>query len=540
MHLYNNSVLQIYAYARKLESVFLKRTFTVESSKMVDSDDDELMALAGIASDENNEDEEYEPEVKTSRRSTKRQINEDEENDIEDMTEEADPYPLEGKFKNEEDREKLMAMDEVTREQILYDRMQEKEKKRERRYLALRARQNQVDSSAMRATGSKNKRLRTSKLSELKRQRERKSKQRSQKDDDDHIEDLLEDDDEDDRDLDELAGYGNEGDEDYYSDEYEPTAGRKKGKSASSWEDYEDKYQQEATLADFNQKVRSSRSLLSKYIYRDEFDVAIPGSYVRVSIGPSPRTGKQQYRIAKVEEIKRHGTPYKLFGKECNTYLNVSQGNSSRVISLAYVSNSPFSEEEFEIYKKRLTHSDMDIPSVGEVEDKFSELRAMSTKKLTNEDINKMVAKKQDLIGSMDSTSRVRRLAGLREELQAALEKVELEKVKQLTKQIEDITRLQEKIEVSNKMSRINQRNKRSNEVLIKRAEQRKLELEQEQENKIEEDPNDPFSKLALEDVDDSADASTSTEKSLATCRFKREGIESVINTIPLEIDLKP
>lgn len=211
---------------------------------MADSDDDELMALAGMASDENNEDdEEYEPEVKTSRRSTKRHIDEDEENDIEDVTEEADPYPLEGKFKDDDDREKLMAMDEVTREQILYDRMQEKEKKRERRYLALRARQNQVDSSAMRATGSKNKRLRTSKLSELKRQRERKSKQKNQKfEDDEHIEDLLEDEDEDDRDLDELAGYGNDGDEDYYSDDYEPSAGRKKGKSASSWGDYEDKY----------------------------------------------------------------------------------------------------------------------------------------------------------------------------------------------------------------------------------------------------------------------------------------------------------
>lgn len=508
---------------------------------MADSDDDELMALAGMASDENNEDdEEYEPEVKTSRRSTKRHIDEDEENDIEDVTEEADPYPLEGKFKDDDDREKLMAMDEVTREQILYDRMQEKEKKRERRYLALRARQNQVDSSAMRATGSKNKRLRTSKLSELKRQRERKSKQKNQKfEDDEHIEDLLEDEDEDDRDLDELAGYGNDGDEDYYSDDYEPSAGGKKGKSASSWGDYEDKYQQEATLSDFNQKVRSSRSLLDKYMYRDEFDTVIPGSYVRVSIGPSPKSGRQQYRIAKVNEVKRNGNPYKLFGKECNTYLEVSQGNSSRVISLAYVSNSPFTQEEFEIYEKRLTHSDIDIPSVGEIEDKFGDLRAMSTKKLTNEDINKMVAKKQNLIGSMDSTSRVRRLAGLREELQAALEKVELEKVKELTKQIEQITRQQEKIEVSNKMSRINQRNKKSNEVLIRRAEQRRIELEKERENQVEEDPNDPFSKLALKDVNNPEESFTSTEKSLAICHFKTEGIESVIKTIPLDIDLK-
>ena len=39
-----------------------------------------------------------------------------------------DPYPLEGKYKDEADREALDNMDEMEREQILFERMQEMDK----------------------------------------------------------------------------------------------------------------------------------------------------------------------------------------------------------------------------------------------------------------------------------------------------------------------------------------------------------------------------------------------------------------------------
>ncbi|QPG75784.1 hypothetical protein FOA43_003145 [Brettanomyces nanus] len=523
---------------------------------MSDSDD-ELMALAGLESDErsNKEDDEYEPQISTSRRSSKRHIEEEEEDDVEADEGEKDPYPLDGKFKDEEDRSKLLSMDEVSREQILYDRMQEKETLRERRYLALRARQSKAESSAMEHTGSKTKKLKTSKLSELKRQREKKNRRRSKgnedyDEDEENLDDLVEDDDEDDRDLDELAGYGDE-DEAYYSDEYEPSAGKTKGsKSGSSWGGYDDKYQREAKLDDLNKKVRFSRTVLDRFMYREEFDNVVSGSYVRLNIGLSRETGKPEYRMAKVEQVKRDRKPYPLYGRACNTYLLVSQGDSKKVIDIACISDFPFTAEEFDNYKKRLENSEVEVPSLGEVEEKFNELRAMSTRKLTDEDINKMVARKQELVGSMDSASRVRRLAGLREELQAALERVELDNVQELTKQIEELTKLKEKTGASTKMSEINLRNKRTTQVLIKRAQRKKAELEKMQSKAVKEDPNDPFSKLALaeakrqqaeeDEVDRRELDPIETIKATAVgCKYRREGVESVIKDIPFEIELE-
>ena len=60
-----------------------------------------------------------------------------------------DPYPLEGKYKDEADREALDNMDEMEREQILFERMQEMDKYRERKYLQERMKQQQQQQKRM-------------------------------------------------------------------------------------------------------------------------------------------------------------------------------------------------------------------------------------------------------------------------------------------------------------------------------------------------------------------------------------------------------
>ncbi|GMG56273.1 unnamed protein product [Ambrosiozyma monospora] len=335
---------------------------------MSDSDDD-LLALAGINSEDEEvnehskadlqEDEsDYEPEVTSGRRRAgqqssssqhkKRRLGDSDDEDVIDVDDEdddeKDPYPLEGKFKDDEDRARLMDMDEVAREQILYEREQEKEKFRERRYLALRAKQSKVESTTLRrdGAGSTSKQLRTSKLSELKRQREKKSMRENRKkygddDYDDDLDALIDDDDEDD-DLAELAA-GDDDDEDYYSEDNRSRRSKKSSGGRSGHHHHrhdDDEYLQDdehqkpmydernfkdATLNDINVKVRSSRTVLSRFLYREEFDSVIPGTYVRVNIGVSRETGRPQYRMAKVEEIVRGGATYNLLGKPCNTYL---------------------------------------------------------------------------------------------------------------------------------------------------------------------------------------------------------------------------
>ncbi|ODQ46354.1 hypothetical protein PICMEDRAFT_16253 [Pichia membranifaciens NRRL Y-2026] len=518
---------------------------------MSDSDDD-LLELAGIGSDEESD---YEPKVAAGRRKTaKRTIEEDSENedDDEELNPEEDPYPLEGKYKDEEDKMRLMQMDEVSREGILYDRIQEKETFRERRFLALRARQSKAESQTI-EKGSTSKKLRTSKLSELKRQREKKSvkEDRKRRGDGDYmdVDDEDDDDEDDDADLKELAGYGDEDEEeDYYSDGYSAS---RKGSLRAKAEFNQSQYQ-DATLDDINNKIRATRSVLEKFLYREEFDACIPGTLVRVNIGPSKATGRPQYRMALVEEVRRGGKPYKLFGKPCNTYLKVSQGDSATVVELSCLSNSPFTEEDFDSYKKRVsTSKKQSLPSVGYVEDKFNELKNMSNKRLTDEDINRMMARKEELsVYEMNTAARVRKLGRLREELQVALEQANQQRADTLQSEISQLENFFKGTQNTSKLEQINIRNQKSNQEFIRKAEKKLVETKRKQLQNN--DFSDPFSRLRTnpkvfyksaytEDENTQKSEEKAAEENdknkIKNSVFRREGIDALIKDINIDLE---
>lgn len=523
----------------------------------MDSDDD-LLELAGIGSEEESD---YEPDNSKPSRGSKRTIDEsdDDENDegeeddddIGELDPEEDPYPLEGKYKDEEDKNKLMQMDEMDREAILYERIQEKEKFRERRFLALRARQNKVESKTL-TTGSSAKKMKTSKLSELKKQREKKSarearRKRGDYEEEDEDDDLIDDADEDD-DLRELAGYNDEEEEDYgfYSDDY----GSRESRSRSR---YDSSQHKEATLKEINEKIRSSRKVLEEFLYRDEFDSCIPGTFVRVNIGLNRNTQRSEYRMALVVEVKRGGKPYKLSGKPCNTYLKVSQGNSQHVVDISCLSNSEFVPEDYDLYKKLVVSSSQQLPTVGYVEMKFNDLRNMATRILTDADINKMIAKKEELVVTQNAANTVKKLGRLREELQVALERGDPNLAKSLQKKIEDLGAMFNGSKNTSKLAALNIRNQKSNQEYIRKAEKKLVETKRKQLQNN--DFNDPFSRLRTnpkvfykssnkqdgnEVKDEKQVIDEKEEKNkIKNSIFRREGIDALIKTIDIDIDFK-
>ena len=88
------------------------------------------------------------------------------------------PYPLEGKYKNEEDREKLLSMTEIEREQVLFARAEEMQRFKEKRDLAAlldRQVQDQPRRSHRETTLRSERAGKRDDLSELKKRREEKS-----------------------------------------------------------------------------------------------------------------------------------------------------------------------------------------------------------------------------------------------------------------------------------------------------------------------------------------------------------------------------
>lgn len=555
---------------------------------MSDSDDD-LLELAGISSAEESD---HEPQNVVKRRAgaRKRGLDDDEEDgeddedmdddmgldgddddDIEELNPEEDPYPLEGKYKNEEDKNQLMQMDEIKREGILYDRIQEKEKFRERRFLALRAKQSKVESKSIRkSTSSSAKKLKTSKLSELKRQRERKNNKGSRNyndDDDDDENDRYQDEEEDDDDdLRQLAGYNDDDDDDdeaYYSDDRYAAAASKRyaserssraGRPGRSRNEYDPSLYKEAPLDEINNKIRSTRTVLEKFLYRDEFDTCIPGTVVRVNIGFSKTNNEPLYKMALVEEVKRGGKTYQLLGKICNTYLKVSQGESSTIIEISYLSNSPITPPEFEAYKKKVNDStDHELPTLKYVQDKFEELRNMATKQLTDADINRMMERKQEIsLDNMNMADRVKKLGKLREDLEVAVHLGNKSEIKSLQEEIQKLSQyFQSSKGRTSKLEQINIRNQKSNQEFIRKAEKKLVESRRKQLQNN--DFSDPFSRLRtnlrvfyrsndknennVKEEEKKVDVQEE-KNNVKNSIFRRQGIDALIKDIEIDLDI--
>ncbi|OWB65690.1 hypothetical protein B5S30_g1018 [[Candida] boidinii] len=537
--------------------------------------DDDLLALAG-SPDEDASGSDYEPEYNAPKSAYVADLaaSDDEDDD-------RDPYPIEGKYKDEQDRARLMEMDEVEREEILFERIQEMEKFRERKYLALRARQSKAERSINESKVSKGRALRTSKLTELKKQREKKTKREQRRnrrddysDEDEFGEDEDEDDEEDDLAIDEEEGSD-------YEDAIDTRRSNKRrredldeeipsGPSGRSKQRDVD-LDREANLDDINSRVRVGRTAVGKYLYHDEFVDVIPGTYIRFNIGVDRDTGRQQYRVCKIEEVKRHGgAPYTFLGKPCDTYLVISQGNSKKTCQMVFLSDSPITTDEFENYKKRVTDAGLRFPIKADIDEKFKELRKMSTRELTDEDITRMVQLRESVsVEGMESGNRVRKLAVLKEQLDVAIENNDTDNISRLEQEIQRLSNASstKSVNVDAGMAKVNYRNKRYTETSIRKAEARAVELRKIQLLTSNQNA-DPFSRLRTNpkifysaDIVDpgsaaassaaiAADEEDKTEsekkldeakvkeelKTMLNSKYKTKGIDSVIKEIDFDL----
>lgn len=538
--------------------------------------DDDLLALAG-SPDEDASGSDYEPEYNAPKSTDVADLaaSDDEDDD-------RDPYPIEGKYKDEQDRARLMEMDEVEREEILFERIQEMEKFRERKYLALRARQSKAERSIKESKVSKGRALRTSKLTELKKQREKKTKReqrRNRRDDYSDEDEFGEDEDEDDEE-DDLAIDDEEGSD--YEDAIDSRRSNKRrredldeeipsGPSGRSKQRDVD-LDREANLDDINSRVRVGRTAVGKYLYHDEFVDVIPGTYIRFNIGVDRDTGRQQYRVCKIEEVKRHGgAPYTFLGKPCDTYLVISQGNSKKTCQMVFLSDSPITNDEFENYKKRVTDAGLRFPTKADIDEKFKELRKMSTRELTDEDITRMVQLRESVsVEGMESGNRVRKLAVLKEQLDVAIENNDTDNISRLEQEIQRLSNASgtKSVNVDAGMAKVNYRNKRYTETSIRKAEARAVELRKIQLLTSNQNA-DPFSRLRTNpkifysaDIVDpgsaaassaavaAADEEDKTEsekkldeakvkeelKTMLNSKYKTKGIDSVIKEIDFDL----
>ncbi|SCU95555.1 LADA_0G16226g1_1 [Lachancea dasiensis] len=417
--------------------------------------DEDLLALAGASS---GEEEEEEVTLGTSKKRSKpdyssgskrRIIDEDEEAGESDQQdnytpddgydlggaaeeeeeEEVNPFPLEGKYKDEQDRVKLEALPEMERESLLFDRSQTMQKYQERRVLKERARsireQQQKRQLEQQATKSRSSARSTrttghsdakeSGLNELKKQRAKKSGTYDYSD-----EDVDEEDDEEDEDD---YGYRDEDEGAESEDDYDPINKRNRTNDEEEedvkWADDED-LDRDPELADFN-KVKIGRSFAAKFCFYPDFNDAVKGCYGRVNIGVDKRSGQTMYRMVKIERVFQQ-KPYNMGKFFTNQYLGVTQGRDRKVFQMSFFSDGPITQPEFERYVKSLEKQDINKPSIYTLNNKSNEIHSFVSQPLTPKLTDELVRNRMLFNKKLTGTNAVLEKTVLRDKLQHAKE----------------------------------------------------------------------------------------------------------------------
>ncbi|CUM53625.1 uncharacterized protein AC631_00808 [Debaryomyces fabryi] len=476
--------------------------------------DDDLLALAGAGDSES----EVESEVPLKRQSKssdstgsskKRRVDtsdlefddqgeeEDDDEGDEEIEEEEDdlvnPYPLEGKYKDEEDRENLLAMDEIQREQTLFERTQEMESYNEKKYLQQRMKQQQQATGGAKATRSSNrtkptgKSSKLDKLSELRKQREQKSRKESRRDYDDYSDEGEEDDDDE-------RGFIEDDEDEYGYGEDEVVWGS--GTSSK----FKKRSNERAKLEDVN-RTRVGRSILLKHCFYSDFTETIIDCFARINIGMDKRTKQPMYRMVQISDVKN--IPEKAYNTpnfKCDIYLTVNQNKEQKKdFPMSIFSDSPILPEEFDRYLHELSKTGEEISYLDDVNEKYESLQYLLNRGVSDKDVNEMIAKKQKLQSNIQGYDAVFQKTRVMDQLKIAKQENNLAKVKELSDKLHKLDQIlisqtlsNNNSESSNSMSKVNERNRKLNLLNIDR-----VETKSSQQRKLAEyDGGDPFSRL--------------------------------------------
>ncbi|KAI6026028.1 hypothetical protein EDC04DRAFT_2721634 [Pisolithus marmoratus] len=437
---------------------------------MFDTDgdiDDELLELAG-ATEKKRKRQSSGPKPSMKKRRSNSMSDSENEPESEEG-EEGNPYPLEGKYEDEFDRERLLGMPEVEREAILAERLEQMQKIQDRRKLQEMIRQQKgasndadnVSKAAKRqhavrgATKEKSR-----KLDELKARRKAKDEKKRVRTDSpkrDRSSSPM--------DMETSSGEEEDGQITKYEEEEE-----RERKLYSKQTDPSD---EPVTLSDLT-TCRLTRDMLAKHCMAPWFEDYVKGGWVRYLIGNEDN--QPVYRLCEVINLGANLVrPYKINDRTVNQTLELKHGKSVKGFTMEKVSNAPFDSKEFERLLKVCAVDDVKLPSKRQVDKKAAQLEKLSTQPYTESDISAMLARKNQLTHQQSAAAITMERSRLMQARTLAMRRQDYAELQDIEAKLKELPVVQstreEEESLADKLAKVNERNRRANLEAVRRAE---------------------------------------------------------------------
>lgn len=387
----------------------------------------------------------------------------DEEEEQESRAVNSNPFPYEGIYIDLSDKMRIQSLSELEREAILGERQDELQKIRDRENVKnmVRARDEQ---SSKRSSGREKSRTGTThekaqKLDELKLKRQAKGKR--PKPDDPNANQVT-------KQRSDDAGWdrSDEGDADLAEEQdiaYEQSNSRKAAEKTNL---------DDASLDDIR-SLTLTRTRAAELCCTDFFSDYVKGMWVRVSVGFAKDDPKREvkYRVAEVKFDIENQKYYEVENQATTKTLNVVIANSSKVISLDRISNSPIQENEWLFLVGECQKFKVPIPTKKEISRKLNSIIKYQDWVKDEATITLQVRAKKAMRaqGQGPTTLTISERLRLESERDQAAAKNNTELVERLNSLLEQASAPVVKSDTL--MSELNERNRRANREEIRRAE---------------------------------------------------------------------
>jgi RNA polymerase-associated protein RTF1 len=233
-------------------------------------------------------------------------------------------------------------------------------------------------------------------------------------------------------------------------------------------------------------KIRLSRHKLEYWCHMPFFKEVVIGCYIRIGIGAYE--GRAIYRVAEVIEVVETHKIYNLGKTRTNVGLRLRHGVQDRVFRLEFVSNSDFTETEFQKWKHEMEINGLPLPTLEHVKRKQREIDKAKHHQFQNEEIEQIVAAKQRFAKNPHNYAMQK--SRLLRDLEIAENGDDYEKVDSIRKKLSELEERAEQLDKARSkgisvISFINERNRKKNLVDAEKA----LAEEMAQIDKTVEDP---------------------------------------------------
>ncbi|KAF9201458.1 RNA polymerase-associated protein rtf1 [Haplosporangium sp. Z 27] len=286
----------------------------------------------------------------------------DDDDDDEDDEGPVDEYDADY-FGDAKDRAELMAMSEVDREQILFERAKKRTHLLDHRQVAKRLKRQEEANrnsrkgsgsasrdSARRSTRAKDSKTGSTKaLADLKKAQERKRARRS------HSPEPK-------RRRKGSVDYSDKSETPSSDDEPDYDSEPEKKKSSKSV------VRKPAVLEELN-SIRLSRDRLEKWCYSPFFKDTVVGCYVRLLLGPD-QNRQPVYRITEIIGVGKQSKIYQVGKTMTNLTLTLKHGKAEKAFTMDIISNSNFTEDEFRRYENVLKAEKAEMVTLDHVENR--------------------------------------------------------------------------------------------------------------------------------------------------------------------------